>query len=712
MRRLRPGIRVLVPFGNRKIVGVLVKTSDKTDVAPKKLRAIVDIIDDEPLFETALLTSLLWAADYYQHPIGAVFSAALPASLRQNTPLYPIFDSWQITESGMAIEPSSLGRAYKQISLLELLRDKQPLTTAQCKSAGFGIQLLNQLVDKNLVKKVQLQSEKLTAFEFKQKINTNKLKANAEQKSAIKKITNALDQFRCFLLDGITGSGKTEVYMQVIEKQLRVGKQTLILVPEIGLTPQTINRFKSRFDCAVVAIHSDLTNTEKLNSWRAARSGAAGIVIGTRSAVFTPLENPGLIVVDEEHDTSFKQQDGFRYSARDLAVMRAREENICIVLGSATPCLESLQNALSGKFSHLKLLNRAGNAQSPTLRLIDVSNEYTESGYSEQLLTRIHQHLNNGNQVLVFINRRGFAPVLKCDNCGWLSECGHCDTQLTVHKSPLSLKCHHCGSSGPIPDFCPSCRSKQLVTLGMGTQKSEQFLSRQFPDYPVVRIDRDSTRSKSRLNSLLKTIETGAPSILIGTQILAKGHHFPNITLVAILDADYGLFSADFRGQENMAQILLQVAGRAGRADRAGEVLIQTRHSTHSMLQTLVKCSYQDIAENLLQERKAAEMPPFSHLALIRCESQDIKLAISTINQIASLLRSMTQTLKGEVQMQGPMPAPMEKRAGRYRMHLHLHTRSRPSLSILLNQACQQIQGLKMSRKVRWSVDVDPSDLI
>jgi primosomal protein N' (replication factor Y) len=315
MRRLRPGIRVLVPFGNRKIVGVLVKTSDKTDVAPKKLRAIVDIIDDEPLFETALLTSLLWAADYYQHPIGAVFSAALPASLRQNTPLYPIFDSWQITESGMAIEPSSLGRAYKQISLLELLRDKQPLTTAQCKSAGFGIQLLNQLVDKNLVKKVQLQSEKLTAFEFKKKINTNKLKANAEQKSAIKKITNALDQFRCFLLDGITGSGKTEVYMQVIEKQLRVGKQTLILVPEIGLTPQTINRFKSRFDCAVVAIHSDLTNTEKLNSWRAARSGAAGIVIGTRSAVFTPLENPGLIVVDEEHDTSFKQQDGFRYCA-------------------------------------------------------------------------------------------------------------------------------------------------------------------------------------------------------------------------------------------------------------------------------------------------------------------------------------------------------------------------------------------------------------
>ena len=498
--QLRPGIRVLVPFGNRQVVGVLIRSADRTDVTPKKMRSITDIIDYEPLFSTALFNSLLWAVDYYQHPIGDVFSTALPASLRQHAQLNPASYSWQITDKGMAIEIQSLGRAYKQKSLLHLLREKSRLTTAQCKTAGFNIQILQQLRDKKLLNRVLQQPGKTPAFVFREKTDPDKPKANTEQQLAIKKIVGGLEKFYCFLLDGITGSGKTEVYLQIIEQQLRNGKQTLILVPEIGLTPQTIDRFRKRFHCPVVAIHSGLTNKEKLNSWRAARSGSAGIVIGTRSAVFTPLANPGLIIVDEEHDASFKQQDGFRYSARDLAVIRAREERVCIVLGSATPSLESLQNALSGKFTHLKLLNRAGNAKSPKLKLIDIANEYTQSGFSEELLTQIYKHMHSGNQVLVFINRRGFAPVLKCDNCGWLAECKNCDTQLTAHKGPLSLKCHHCGSNEPIPKSCPVCQSKQIVTLGMGTQRSEQFLSLQFPEYPCFRIDRESTRRKSRLN--------------------------------------------------------------------------------------------------------------------------------------------------------------------------------------------------------------------
>jgi len=529
--QLRPGIRVLVPFGNRRVVGVLIRSSNRTDVIPKKLRSVTDIIDWEPLFSTALLNSLLWAADYYQHPIGEVFSTALPASLRQQAQLNPTSYSWQITEKGMAIEIECLGRAYRQKSLLHLLREQSPLTAAQCKTAGFNIQLLQQLRDKKLVNRILQQPTKTAAFVFTEKIDPDKPRVNTEQQLAIKTIAGGLEKFHCFLLDGITGSGKTEVYLQIIEQQLRIGKQTLILVPEIGLTPQTIDRFRKRFQVSVVAIHSGLTNNEKLNSWRVARSGAAGVVIGTRSAVFTPLANPGLIIVDEEHDASFKQQDGFRYSARDLAVIRAKEESVCIVLGSATPSLESMQNALSGKFAHLKLLNRAGKALPPKLKLIDIANEYTQSGFSEELLTQIHQHLHSGNQVLVFINRRGFAPVLKCDNCGWLAECERCDTQLTVHRVPLALKCHHCGSNKLIPKSCPACQSKQIVTLGMGTQRSEQFLSRQFPAYPCLRIDRDSTRSRTRLNSLLEKIKSGSPSILLGTQILAKAIIFLTLLL-------------------------------------------------------------------------------------------------------------------------------------------------------------------------------------
>ena len=500
--------------------------------------------------------------------------------------------------------------------------------------------------------------------------------------------------------------------MQVMQAQLARGRQCLVLVPEIGLTPQTISRFEQRFSCAVVSLHSGLNESERLRAWTMARDGSAGIIIGTRSAVFTPMAAPGLIIVDEEHDSSFKQQDGFRYSARDLALIRAREENICVVLGSATPSLESLHNAYSKKFKHLSLGKRAGaTAARNSMSVIDIASETLNEGFSEQLLFRIGKHIKSGNQVLVFINRRGFAPILSCQDCGWIAECENCVAQFTVHANPPSLRCHHCGTFNQLPRFCQKCKSKALSTIGIGTQRIEAFLKKQFSGTEVLRIDRDSTRRKASLEKMLEQINRGDPCILLGTQMLAKGHHFPNITLVAIMDADGGLFSADFRGQEHMAQTIVQVAGRAGRAERPGEVLIQSRHSAHATLQTLSTGSYAEFAQLHLKEREDASMPPFAHLCLLRCEAADLKIAIKFMDKITGIADSLCQQGKLPVSSLGPIPAPMEKRAGRFRVHLLLKSKNRGALQSLLGQLCAHLENIKHPPKLRLSIDVDPQDL-
>jgi primosomal protein N' (replication factor Y) len=510
----------------------------------------------------------------------------------------------------------------------------------------------------------------------------------------------------------VTGSGKTEVYMQAMAQVLKQGRQCLVLVPEIGLTPQTISRFEKRFKCPVVNLHSGLSDTERLQAWRQAHAGTAGIVIGTRSAVFTSLARPGLIVIDEEHDASFKQQDGFRYSARDLAVVRAREEGIGIVLGSATPSLESLYNADRGRYQHLLMPQRSGSAATAPMRLVDIENQPLEAGFSETALLAMDKHLQAGNQVLVFINRRGYAPVLHCQQCGWTAECDNCVAQLTVHAQPPGLHCHHCGKQKSLPRACPNCASRQLDTMGLGTQQIESRLRERFTTVPVLRIDRDSTRSRKKLKAMLDQVNSGEPCLLLGTQMLAKGHHFPGITLVVVVDADSGLFSADFRGQELMAQTVTQVAGRAGRSDQAGEVLIQSRHCGHQTLQSLIQLSYADFSRQLLAERKLTAMPPFAWLALLRCEARSAETGLQFLQQIALQQQQLCQQFGLQVDCLGPLPAPMEKRAGRFRSQLSFKSEQRAQLHELLARLLPAIEAMKLPAGMRWSLDIDPVDMI
>ena len=707
----RVGIRVRVSFGQQQLIGIVVAVVNSSTLEKEKLKPILASLDSEPLLNDAVFKLLLWAANYYQHPLGEVFAAALPAKLRNGIPLRETSKFWTASESSTE-EENSLSRAVKQKALLSFIRSAGEVTESKLREAGFSKQPLAQLLQKNLIEEHSQTKAAAAPFEPLETESNFDIELNEEQLIAVTTISKALDQYKCFLLDGITGSGKTEVYMRIMQEQLSKGLQCLVLVPEIGLTPQTIARFRQRFKCAVVSLHSGLNETERMTAWSQARDGSAGIVIGTRSAIFTPLAKPGLIVIDEEHDSSFKQQDGFRYSARDLAVSRARQEGICIVLGSATPSLESLHNARSNKFVHLHLTQRTGIDQSSKMEVIDVSRETMCDGFSEQLLYRIRKHIQQRNQVLVFINRRGFAPILNCQTCGWICECENCIAQFTVHANPPSIRCHHCGAAARLPRSCPSCKSKDLNTMGIGTQRIETFLQKQFTDTPVIRIDRDSTRRKNSLEKMLEEINKGDPCILLGTQMLAKGHHFPNITLVAILDADSGLFSADFRGQEHMGQTIVQVAGRAGRADRPGEVIIQSRHASHETLQSLANKTYAEFSESQLKERMAAQLPPFSHLCLLKAEASEMQPALQFLDGIAQFCQSFSAHNSLPIEQLGPLPAPMEKRAGKYRVQLLLKTDKRGNLQALLSSLCAELESMKLPRSVRFSIDVDPQDLV
>lgn len=711
-KQLRPGVRVLVPFGNRKLVAVLVEMANGSDLPRSRLKPVTSILDSAALYSSAMMRVLRWASNYYQCPLGEVFATALPANLRSGKARNQTVSFWRASKDQECNSADLLKRALKQKHLFDFIETTGAVTTSQCQQAGFSVQLLRELDKKNLIESFDEFAARPDKFTPLDSNPEHSIALNPEQADAFASIQTKLDQFACILLDGVTGSGKTEVYMRAMQEQLAKGKQCLVLVPEIGLTPQTVMRFEQRFACPVVTLHSGLTDNERLSAWNMAFEGQAGIVIGTRSAIFTPLANPGLIVIDEEHDTSFKQQDGFRYSARDLAVVRAREEKICVILGSATPSLESLHNANSNKFTHLQLRNRAGNANICAIDIVDISSETLQGGFSELLLYKIEKHLRQQNQVLIFINRRGFAPVLNCNLCGWTAECENCVAQLTVHSKPPGLRCHHCGAVKPMPISCPHCQSKNLTTFGMGTQKIETFLIERFPKVPVLRIDRDSVRSKSKLDEMLEQVNRGEPCILLGTQMLAKGHHFPKITLAGILDADVGLFSADFRGQEQMAQTIIQVAGRAGRAEEPGEVLIQSRHAGHPILQCLARGDYAVFTEQLLQERKQAGMPPFAHLGLIRAESTDLQQPLAYLRKVRAFADELISQQQLRVAVLGPLPAPMEKRAGRYRVQLLLRSSNRGALQSLLTHICHFMETGKLPARLRWSVDVDPQDLI
>lgn len=532
---------------------------------------------------------------------------------------------------------------------------------------------------------------------------TAPLTLNSEQENALTKICENSAAFNVYLLDGVTGSGKTEVYLQAIATQLAAGKQCLVLVPEISLTPQTIARFRERFDVPIAALHSNLSDGERLAAWLQARSGEVKIVIGTRSAIFTPFANLGLIIVDEEHDQSFKQQDRFRYHARDLAVMRANKNNIPIVLGSATPSLESLLNAKRGRYQYLQLPTRAGGANLPEFKIIDIRQAKLQEGLSQPLLQAMTEQLKLGHQVMLFLNRRGFAPVLFCHQCSWMAECKRCDARMVYHRAPPELRCHHCDARMMIPKKCGACDNQQLEAVGLGTQRVEEILQHAFPDIPVIRVDRDSTRKKDALPDLLAQINENKAAILLGTQMLAKGHHFPQVTLVGMLDADNGLYSADFRAAEQMGQLLLQVAGRAGRAENKGVVMIQTRCPDHLYIQTLIHEGYSAFAELLMREREQFILPPYSYYAVFRAESYSEKMAAAFLENIRGLDVSNT------ISMLGPIPDVIFKKKGMYGQHLIIRAEKRAGLQAAIAVILKKLEEIKETRAVKWVLDVDPS---
>jgi primosomal protein N' (replication factor Y) (superfamily II helicase) len=538
--------------------------------------------------------------------------------------------------------------------------------------------------------------------------NAASAKLNAEQSQAIQSITAALGTFKAFLLEGVTGSGKTEVYLQCIETVLKANKQVLILVPEIGLTPQMLQRLEERFSVPIALLHSSLTEKQRLIAWEKAASGIAPIVLGTRSAAFTPLKEPGLFIIDEEHDPSFKQQDSFRYSARDLLIKRAALDHCPIVLGSATPSLETLANAERKRYQKLILSTRANNTELPPVEIIDIRHKKLTEGLSGTLLKKIKEHLAEKGQVLLFLNRRGFAPVLMCFDCGALAQCKHCDAKLTVHFKHQYLKCHHCDFTIPIYQKCPDCEGKNLNPLGVGTERLEAALKLHFPDHESLRIDRDTTRRKGTFEEAISRIHDGDAHILLGTQMLAKGHHFPNLTLVAILDIDNALFSSDFRSIERLGQLLTQVAGRAGRAERAGQVVLQTCHPNHPLLHLLLKQGYSAFADNLLNERKMTSLPPFSYQALIRADATKNELTLAFLEK----LKKEALTLAAEqLKILGPISAPMERRAGKYHSQLLLQAHHRGELQSLLEKLVKKIEIKGVAGSVRWSLDVDPIEM-
>ena len=704
---LQIGMRVLVPFGTQKRVAIVADFPTKSDVPEDKLKAILQPLDLAPLFTPIYWDWLHWAANYYQAGLGDVLFQALPVKLRNGeSAVKNARTFWRITDAGKnALEQGLLKRSKKQVEALQCLSE----TNLEKGNNDFSSAIWSALKAKGFIEEMTIQT---TPLSWQQSLGNNPI-VNAENRLTLnKQQALAFSQllfhsgFNVWLLDGVTGSGKTEIYLQYIEEILKLGKQVLVLVPEIGLTPQTVQRFKARFNVEIDVLHSNLTDTQRLHVWNRARSGQSAIVIGTRSALFTQFSNLGAIILDEEHDASYKQQDSWRYHARDLAIVLAQKLNIAVLMGSATPSLESTNNVQNGKYQHLVLSKRAGNSTALRHFVIDLKNQNIQKGLSKPLLERMKTHLEKGNQVLLFLNRRGFAPVLLCHECGWIAQCPHCEKPYTYHQYQNVLRCHHCGAQKTIPRQCGDCGSTHLVTTGLGTEQLEETLKTLFPNYSVARIDRDSTARKGKLEGYLEDIQQGKSQILIGTQMLAKGHHFPNVTLVALVNVDSALFSLDFRAEERLAQLYIQVAGRAGRADKQGEVVLQTHYPDHPLLTTLLANGYQAFAKETLQLRHSMGLPPFTFQALFKTQARHSKLAENCLSQIADFFQS--KQIAG-LQMLGPMPAPFSKKAGQYRWQLLLQHPSRMTLQKALRE--YQQAKLEKNSQVRLILDVDPQDL-
>ncbi|WP_170150819.1 primosomal protein N' [Umboniibacter marinipuniceus] len=689
-----PGCRVRVPFSNRELIGTVVE--DNSTPHSGELKAIIEIIDEAPFANQRWWQLINFTASYYLAPIGEVISSALPKNLRDGRPLSNYRADWfQLTDV------NAVAKGVQQQRCLDALRSG-PMEWSQLREAKVTRATLKRLLELELV----AEYDHLGA-ETPCRLTQSPPEPNAEQLAAITAITQSTG-FSSWLIDGITGSGKTEVYLRSIEHCLAQGQQALVLVPEIALTPQTLERFSARFATRIAVLHSGLARGARCEDWVSAADGLARIIIGTRSAIFAPIPKLGLIVVDEEHDLSYKQQDGFHYSARDLAIVRAKHAQCPVILGSATPSLESLANAERGAYQRLELSARAGGASSPSVELVDIRQASRDTGLTMAALDSISSCLARGEQALVFINRRGYSPALMCQHCGWIADCPACTRHFTVHQRHQQLVCHHCDVVEPVTHRCPQCFSQQLDRVGEGTERIEERLIQLFPDTPTIRIDRDTTRSAQQLAENLELVNNGQPCILVGTQMLAKGHHFERVTLVVVLDIDSGLYAADFRAPERTGQLLTQVMGRAGRAELAGQVLVQTSLPDHPLLQSLLSQPYRIYASMLLAERQRFGQPPFSAAALLRADHPHQH----QVDQCLSLARNFCANAvqHGVLQCQGPMPAPLAMRNGRQRGQLWFFASHRNKLHSAMQALDELLTNSKLVGGLRWSIDIDPQD--
>ena len=697
------GARVRVPVGRHERIGLVIEAAGQPASAALKLKPIRAILDEAALLEPALLQLLRWTAQYYHHPLGEVIAAALPKALREGGPALPLSERWRLSRVD-----ASAPKAPRQQALLSLLAaHPQGIEAVEIGRALPSWRPAARLLEaRGLIERLYVPWAEAPAVEAHPAELAAAPILSAAQADAVTQIDAAAGSFATFVLRGATGSGKSEVYLQCAARALARGQSTLVLVPEIALTPQLVERFRSRLPAPIALLHSGLTDTERLAAWRSARAGTARIVLGTRSAVFAPIPALGLIVVDEEHDSSYKQHDtGCRYSARDLCVARARQAQIPVVLGSATPALETLLNIERGRYRGLLLPRRPDQPESPRLALVDLRAHAVTQGLSVPVIEALRRHLAAQSQVLVFINRRGYAPTLLCTACGWIAPCRQCDARLTVHRATGDLRCHHCGATEPLPQRCLRC-GLAVKPVGQGTERIEETLQQLFPNERLVRLDRDTAAHAGQLESRMQAVRDGSARILVGTQIVTKGHHFPGITLAVVLNADQGLFSTDFRAAERLAQTIVQVAGRAGREHSRGEVLIQTECPDHPLLQSLLAGGYEAFASAALQERAAAQWPPYGRLALLRASSPSEATALDFL----SAARSIAPAVTG-VRLLGPVAANMARRAGRYYAQLLLESAEREPLHRLLDQWLPLVAALPLARRVRYALDVDPIDI-
>ncbi|WP_203301700.1 primosomal protein N' [Marinobacter sediminum] len=696
---LTPGQRVQIPFGRQQATGLVVDTN----VQPPEgitIKPVSSAAENWPALPAETFRLLSWASDYYQHPLGECLFTALPTALRRGRPAKEKPKVWWIATGSPDTLPPN---ARKQKALLAWLAEKPDgVPEEEITQAGYTRAQIKALEDKQLIAVVSHDTghQSITSPEAHQR--TPQL--SPAQQATVSQLARPSDGFGASLLYGITGSGKTELYLHYLKTNLEAEQQALVLVPEINLTPQTVARFRHYFGDRIVVWHSALNDGERLSTWLKIRNGEPVILIGTRSAVVLPFTKLKAIIVDEEHDSSYKQGEGFRYSARDMAVYRAHLNACPVILGSATPSLESYHNAQQQKYQLIRLEERAGNALPPTISLLDIRSRPLEGGLSQPALEAIRQTIDSGQQALVFVNRRGFAPVMMCFDCGHMVECPRCDTRLTYHRRDRAMRCHHCDYQAAATKHCPKCESDAFKPVGQGTERTEDILAATFPDTPIVRVDRDSTQRKGSIQKILDTVNTGKPCVLVGTQMLAKGHDFPGVTLVVVVNADGGLFSVDFRAPEQLLQTLLQVSGRAGRGLVPGKVLVQTCHSDHPLLQTLCKGRYLDMADQLLAERETGQFPPFRAMAIFRAEADTMEQGLQLLDSIKPLAQAPG------IDVWGPLPALIARRADRHRSQLILNADNRKRLNVLLKDICNQLDQRKLQGKVKWMIDVDPQE--